>query len=368
MNHIKLIFLILIFLGSFLTNYAQDADPLTKKTVLDGIKISGQWFVGYFSENNDGKYSSDFAIKRGYITISKEFDDHLSARLTQDISVDQEGDGIGDIELRIKYAYAKYKFNDWLFFTNPAVEFGVVHRPWLSFEQKINKYRAQGRMFFERVGLLSSADYGIYFESLLGGKVSEEYQTSVSKNYPGKYGSIGIGLYNGGGYNKLEYNNYKNVELRASLRPLGNLFPQLQLTYIGGFGKGNTEEAPDYLLNSGYISYEGSRLTGTFTYYKGRGIQNGTAVDEFGNSVDQSGYSGFLELKIHELSLSLIGRYDLFSQDYSPLKQEYEGRIVGIAYHFYKNSKILVSYDDVKYTNSSKNESSILEFTLELSF
>lgn len=368
MKFFRFSLILVVYAGAYLSTIGQDADPLTKKTVLDGIKISGQWFVGYFSENDNGEYSNDFAIKRGYITISKEFNKNFSARLTQDISVDNEGDGIGDIELRIKYAYAKYKFGDWFFFTNPAVEFGVVHRPWLSFEQKINRYRSQGKMFFERVGLVSSADYGLYFESLLGGKVSDEYQKSVSKSFPGKFGSIGIGVFNGGGYNKLEYNTYKNVELRATLRPLGDQMPELQLSYIGAFGKGNTEEAPDYMLNSGYISYESSRIIGTLTYYKGKGLQDGSAVNDFGNSVDQSGYSGFLELKINELNLSLIGRYDFFKQDYTPVKYEYEGKIVGIAYHFYKNSKILLSYDDVKTTSLSERDKSILEFTLELSF
>ena len=81
---------------------AQDADPITEKSVLDGIKIGGEWFVGYFYEKNGGESKNDFAIKRGYITISKKFNDKFSARLTQDISVDKEGDGIGDIELRIK--------------------------------------------------------------------------------------------------------------------------------------------------------------------------------------------------------------------------------------------------------------------------
>ena len=217
--------------------------------------------------------------------------------MTQDISVDQEGDGIGSIELRIKYAYAKYTFDNFGIFSKPSVEFGVVHRPWLSFEQKINDYRSQGKMYFERIGIISSADYGLYVESLIGGEMPEDYKKEVNKSYAGRYGSFGIGIYNGGGYNKLEYNKSKNIEARFTCRPMPEIVPGLQITYIGAFGKGNTVESPDYNINSGFLSYESTRMVLTGTYYTGVGAQDGKAVDANGNSVDQTGYSAFAEIK-----------------------------------------------------------------------
>jgi hypothetical protein len=170
------IFFAIIYFIALNNLQAQDADPITEKSILDGIKIAGQWFVGYFNTNEAGNKTNEFTIKRGYLTTTKSFNKSISARLTQDITVDKEGDGKGDIELRIKYAYVKYVFADVGFFTKPAIEFGVVHRPWLTFEQKINDYRVQGRMYLERIGVISSADFGIYFESLLGGSVTEEFK------------------------------------------------------------------------------------------------------------------------------------------------------------------------------------------------
>jgi hypothetical protein len=348
--------------------FGQDADPQTKKSVLDGIKIGGEWFVGYFYDKNDGVSKNDFAIKRGYITIAKEFNKKFSARLTQDISVDQEGDGIGDIELRIKYAYAKYNFGDFWFLTNPSLEFGVVHRPWLSFEQKINRYRVQGRMFFERVGLVSSADYGLYFETLFGGKISEDYQKNVNKSFPGKYGSLGVGIYNGGGYNKLEYNKSKNIEMRATLRPLAEIIPGFQITYIGGFGKGNTAQSPEYILNAGYFSYENSIFSMSITYYDGKGLQDGSAVGEFGNSVDQDGYSGFMEVKIASIGTNFFGRYDYFKQNFTDIPYTHENYILGISYDLIETSRIILSYDWTEKEKGSSSRSSIMEATLELSF
>jgi hypothetical protein len=362
------IFVAFFFIIFTRSSYAQDAEPQTEKSVLDGIKLGGEWFVGYFNGKKDGVSKSEFAIKRGYITIIKEFNDKFSARLTQDISVDQEGDGIGDIELRIKYAYAKYQFNDLWIFSNPSLEFGVVHRPWLSFEQKINSFRVHGRMFFENVGLVSSADYGLYFESLLGGEISKDFQESISSSYPGKFGSLGIGIYNGGGYNKLEYNNSKNIEIRTTIRPLNKTLPGLQISYIGGYGTGNTVESPEYLLNAAYLSYENRRFTSTLTYYKGKGLQDGSAVDEFGNSLDQYGYSGFIEFKFPIVNINLFGRYDFFKQKIEDVSRNYSNYIVGLAYKLIETSRIIFAYDHIKISDSESTKSSILQTTLEVRF
>ncbi len=357
-----------IFIFSFTCTIAQDADPISQKSILDGIKIAGQWFVGYFNTDDAGVTTSEFAIKRGYITTIKKFNDRISARLTQDITVDRQGDGKGDIELRIKYAYVKYIFGDLGFLTKPAVEFGVVHRPWLNYEQKINDYRSQGQMFLERVGVINSADYGIYFETLLGGKMPGDYQKNVSKSFPGKYGSFAIGLFNGGGYNELEENENKSIETRLSIRPMPYLIPGLQITYLGLFGKGNTPEAPEHNINSGFLSYECSEFTATASYYTGKGLQDGTGLDASGNSVDQSGYSFFGEYKLPQINMSLIGRLDYFKAEFSPFEQEYKGWIAGVAYHFLKGSKILLAYDTVDLVEGNTNTTSIFEATVELRF
>ena len=39
--------------------------------------------------------------------------------------------------------------------------------------------------------------------------------------------------------------------------------------------------------------------------------------------------------------MSVIGRYDHFQQDYTPIEKEYKGYFFGAAYHFLKGSKFL---------------------------
>ena len=67
------------------------------------IDISGQWFLAY--NYNNSSELSQFALKRGYFTVKTKMNDFLSARYTQDITLDKEGSDAGNVELRLKYLY-----------------------------------------------------------------------------------------------------------------------------------------------------------------------------------------------------------------------------------------------------------------------
>ena len=148
------------------------------------MSFSGQWFLAFTVDEDDDVATNEFRLKRGYVTVKKKFNSRLSARVTQDIAVDQEGDGEGDIEIRLKYLYLRYTSDDWWIFSKPFAEFGLVHRPWLDFEQKTNPYRVQGTMYLERYKILRSADYGVTIGALLGDRIDEGYQNTVNDAYP----------------------------------------------------------------------------------------------------------------------------------------------------------------------------------------
>ena len=88
-------------------------------------------------------------------------------------------------------------FPDFSLFSKPFIEFGLVHRPWLDFEEHINHYRVQGTMFLERNKIFNSADYGVTFVSNFGGEMGKEYKKRTNSSHLGKYGSIAVGIYNG---------------------------------------------------------------------------------------------------------------------------------------------------------------------------
>ncbi len=347
---------------------ADDGEEAELPEFLNGLSFSGQWFLAYDIEEENEVTTNEFLLKRGYVTVKKQFTPSLSARITQDISVDQEGDGRGDIEMKLKYGYMRYIVGDFSIFTDNGLEFGLVHRPWLDFEQKINPYRVQGQMFLERFGVLRSADYGVTLAGLFGGEIDNDYQQRVSGAYPGKYGSYAIGVYNGGGYDAIEENQNKLVETRLTFRPLPRTIPGVQVSLIGGFGKGNIQAAPDLVYNSVFLSLEHQHYIGTYLYYTGEGRIDGMAVDSLGNSIDRTGHSVFVNISYPHERLSLFGRFDQGDNETAPGDWTLRRYVAGIAYQFYGKSQLLVDIDYLDWADPEEPSNTTFEFAVEIGY
>jgi polyhydroxyalkanoate synthesis regulator phasin len=205
---------------------------------LKGIKFGLLWYLSYqngeIGDTENGKGYSQFMAKRGYFTVKKEFLLWFSSRMTLDVTNVKDTTPpdplAGSIVARIKYLYGQFNLPDFAFFTKPFVEVGVVHMPWLDYEENLNWYRCQDTMFIERNGIFNSADIGINLVSLFGGLMSQEYQTKVNDAYPGRYGSMSLAVVNGGGYTASEKNENKALEGRLTIRPLPDIIPGLQFS------------------------------------------------------------------------------------------------------------------------------------------
>jgi len=195
---------------------------------LSGISIGAKHYLSYVSgEDSDGENYDYWAVERAYLTIKKKgITPFLDSRITLDAHMDDEG----DMEVRLKYAYAYFKLNDVGFITKPNIELGLVHMPWLDFEQNLNYYRMIGKMFIERSGLFNSADFGFTVRGYFGGEMDGDYKKSVNKKYAGRYGSFAAGIYNGGGYHAKEKNLNKVAEARITVRPMPEMIPGLQVS------------------------------------------------------------------------------------------------------------------------------------------
>lgn len=366
----KIFFLLLIIIFP-VSNYSQTEEDELKnffRSLLNDISFSGQWFISYQSSRIKNVTDNEFLLKRGYITFNKRFNENISARITQDVNVDREGDGEGDIEIRLKYGFLRYQFQGGSLFYKPYIEFGMVSRPWIDFEQSINRYRVQGTMFLERNGVLSSADYGLSFVSLLGGELDENYQEQLSKSFPGKYGSFAIGIYNGGGYHAIEKNENKMIDGRLSLRPFPEKIPGLQFNFLGAFGKGNVGTSPEYRTTAGIISFESRIVDLTGTFYNGIGFEDGSRLDFSGKPPTNNGYSFFADLNIPNTAFNLIGRFDSFTSNSNNIISKSERYIIGFAYYFLGNSKILFDYDRVKRNYVTSKDDYVFEIAVEFRY
>lgn len=365
------LFICLVAIGSLPALAADDAvsqkDIEKLVSALKGIKFESLMYLSYQDGESGGNDYSKFALKRGYFTIKKTILPWFSARMTADISQVSDSAGgnnlDGSIAMRIKYLYGQFHLPGNSFLTKPNIEFGQVHVPWLDFEEHINYFRLQDPMFIERNHIFNSADTGVTFNALLGGTMDDEYQKTVNNHYPGRYGSVSFGIYNGGGYHASEKNENKVFEGRLTIRPLPDLLPGLQFSYLGITGKGNKDTEPDWTANMGFVSYEHRYATLTGTYFKGTGSQGG------GDENDKDGYSIFAEVKPID-KFSLIGRYDRFDPNTDADNDENNRYIAGVAYMLDKPHKnmILLDYETVTYEQDGKPDDKRLQLTLQVSF
>jgi hypothetical protein len=334
------------------------------------LQIGALWYLTYQNGESGGSEYNRFTIKRGYINVKKKMAPWLDTRITPDVTQD----ATGDLKVRLKYVYAKFLFPTKGIMCKPWLEFGQVHMPWLDFEQKLNYYRVQDKMFVERNGNFNSADFGATFGALLGGEIDKEYQKTVNKRYPGRYGSFAAGIYNGGGYSAKEKNENKALEGRLTIRPVPDDLPGLQFSYFGIYGEGNvadTDEmsAPDWRFNLGQVSYEHRYVTLTGTYAAGTGNQKGTFADEeTGEAFDHDGYSFFAEIKIPEKKSSIIARYDHYDPNKDNDDDENDRIILGYAYHLPMNSMVLVDVEHVSFADDSRDEDWRLQTSVQIGY
>ncbi len=359
----------LIALGSLNVSGQTLADSIYQQNqkilkILESSSVSTQIFLGYryFMEGNDN--FNEFTVKRGYINFQKSLNKYLSGRITPDLTLDKEGDGKGDLEMRLKYCYMELKDDKsyWIF-SSPKFLIGQVFSPWLDFEEKVNIYRVAGTHFLDKDTLMSSADFGLVSTMLLGGKIDEDYQKRVSNSYPGKYGSIALGVFNGGGYNALENNNNKTFQWRLTLRPLPNNLPGLQLSYTGVLGKGNTELYPDWNLHSSILTYESYYFTLSGQYVNSIGNYKGNYADNNGKSYETNGYSAFCDIKLFKKKISLFGRFDYRETDKQSSIVKSRQEAIGVAYHIYGKSKVVLDLSQNTYDDKTLG---VIELMVEL--
>lgn len=334
-------------------------------TIASDIKFSGVSYISYESELNEQKAGFErFKINRAYLTGQKRVTDSMDFRITFDVYDDDDG-----VEVRLKYVYALHRIGDFLGINQMALKFGIIHTPWIDFEEHINLYRMQGPMFSERQKLFSSSDLGVNLSGLIGGMMEEKYINGVSSSRPGRYGSFDIGLYNGSGYNQFELNDNKVIQGRISLRPIPDIIPGMQASVFGMLGKGNFNKDyktnPEWNQNIYMLSYESEVITATAQFIKGEGDFLGLMTDTIGTAIKYEGLSFFGEIKAIE-KMSLIFRYDDFKPESLQSKYKEQRVIAGICYNLEKSAKLLLDFDRTMKEGNIKRD--LVKFTLAVNY
>ena len=287
----------------------------------DRIGFNGLFYLTYEDGELGGDSYSRFFVTRAYLTAEAEILPFLDGRITLDTAQDLEGQGRGDMEVRLKYAFAKFRFKDYGLFNDPNLEAGIVHMVWLDFEEHINLYRMRGPMFMERSGIFNSADFGLTFASSLGPDLDEAFRSLAGNKYGTRNGSLAVGVYNGTGYHGDERNVNKTVEVRLTWRPIPDLLKGFQVAGMIIHGEGNQPdeggEPPMWKTYTAFTSYQAPRVTLTGQYVRGEGNQRGTWVepDDPSQAIPYTGYSFFGEAKLgSRKKWRVIANYDWFER------------------------------------------------------
>ena len=212
--------LTLLALGAANLASAQDVGGATTTNPADAptIRVGGTIYADYTYQQSPAITDADgnsvklnqFNIGRAYINILGQISHLISFRITPDIT--RQGgtaDNLnGSLVFRLNYTYVQFNLDDWMT-KGSWGQFGIQKTPWVAFYEDIYRYRFQGTTFTERetsptgTNLLSSADGGASFHY----------------NFPGNYGDVHVGVYNGEFYFKPEANQLKAFQVRASGRP-----------------------------------------------------------------------------------------------------------------------------------------------------
>jgi len=341
------------------------------------ITFSGLFYLGFEGARRGGVDSAAFVIDRSYLTARVRILPRLTGRLTLDTSQDREGDGRGDMEVRLKYAYAKYDLGELEGIRDLSLEGGIVHMVWLAFEEHINLYRMRDPMFLERTGIFNSADFGLTLSGSLGPDLPAEYRNEVSSDYAGRWGSFALGLYNGGGYHGDERNTNKVVQGRLTLRPFPDRLPGFQVSGLGIVGKGNRSgdqyPIPDWRTFDLFLSYQHPRGTVTAQRVWGEGNQKGTWTEPFstlpeaGEATDYSGASVFGELRPGG-GWRILGGYD--QVDRTPgLEDAGLSRIhLGVGYDLGRQNILLLDWDRLDWDREGRATDSRVQLVFQVKF
>jgi hypothetical protein len=364
LSSVLVFFVLFVFVFS---NSKAEEDPFSR--AVKSAEIHAVAYINfhttYSHETNEFDYN-EFELGRAYLTVKNQITDFLKFRMTLDIYEDDDGQ-----EERLKYLYAGFRMPEFLFITDSWLEVGLTHTPWLDFEEDINFYRMQGKMFMERAHLFNSADFGATWLGLFGGEMSKEYQKEVNHEYPGRYGSFAVGVYNGGGYYLFETNRNKTFQSRVTLRPIPDIIPGLQFSWLGIIGQGTYNEDfqnnPEWNTNAAMVSYENPFLTLAVQGMTGRGNYKGNIVDNNGESIDYSGYSVFAEGRLGE-HLRLMSRFDNFTPEEEIDKYAFDLFIAGIGWDFYNRNMLLLNFQNKVFSDPARQPETMLALSAQVNF
>jgi hypothetical protein len=261
--------------------------PDTPATNYPHVTFGIQSFLQYDAELHERDGYNAFDVTRGYLNIKAQLSNSVGFRFTPDVRPTTDANLDRNLALRLEYAALDVKATD-----NVTIMFGLHETPWLTFEERVNRYRVIGPFFAERLGLIPGpTDLGVSLKA--SGETTEFH----------------VGVYNGEGYGQAELDKYKSIDGRATVRPFGEDSLAHNVTISGFYQYG--WYARDRPRNVAIVmgSYESTRVMVTGQYLSSTDNPF-VAVD-----VKRKGVSFFGEARQGPTGWAGVGGYDIVDPD-----------------------------------------------------
>ena len=288
------------------------------------VTVGGLVYTQFLYQLNDTltPHFSSFDIPRSYINVLGKFAGGVGTRVTADIYrvID------GSLAFRLKYAFATYTPQG----SDLTYKIGLIHTPWLDWEEALWDYRMQGQMAFERAGYVSAADFGVGVD--------------------GKWGADAVNLQvtvvNGENYKNPETGQGKDAQARLSVRVMdtddNSRVGGLRITGYAAYGKTTPGGQRNRLL--GMVSYRTKQLT----------LAGEAAVTQDGiltgpTATNGHLYSAFGVAKVPDSKVAVIARVDIWHPQAGNTTDQQTRFIGGVSYQLTPNWRLLADLDYLSY-------------------
>ena len=290
------------------------------------VTVGGLVYTQYVYQLKDTiNHFNNFDITRAYVNILGRFAGGVTTRITPDIQ--RVGAGDNSLRLRLKYAFATYTPQ------GSALTFkaGLIHTPWLDWEEALWDYRMQGTMATDRAGYLSAADYGVGVDGKwMADKVNFQFTVVNGTFYSGT--SAGTG---------------KDAQARVSVRVLdtndSSRVGGLRVTGYAGYGRALAGDRNRFI---GMISYRSKEIT----------LAGEAAVTQDGVLSATNGhvYSAFGVYKFPQAKAAIIARVDVLHRQAGAVDKQTRF-IGGVSYQLSPNWRLLADWDYANYQTDILN-------------
>lgn len=293
------------------------------------------------------KWDNSFDLTRMYFGFTADLGDHVGVKWVLDANTrltTAAAIGDTDFDIFLKTGFVEFKDFDWA--SGLKFVFGLQDMPWIGYVEDVWGWRVEGQVLTDYERYLNSTDLGV----------------GVKYAFPSEFGDLHFTLVNGNGFNAgPENDNYKDSNLRVTLRPLANKDYFLSVLGVYGFNGSKSNDHYRAATLIGYKKKDHATIAGEFLY----------AVDPFGNLAARHpslaalgrnakglGGSLFGELRFFWAEsnwnkVSFVGRFDYLDPDMSAANNFHYRGISGMGYTVNSNFKFLLNHEFSSYSSGA---------------